>query len=83
MKFKFNWKYYLRGTFVLLTIMLVVFASTVYIAIYGSDEVKKIFFITFFSIWAGLIVIYWIYGFIHEYRKYKSTSKGYRIDDKK
>ena len=42
MKFKFNYKYYLRGTFVILLILVVILASSIAIAINGSEEVKKI-----------------------------------------
>lgn len=80
MKFKFNYKYYLRGTFVILLILVVILASSIAIAINGSEEVKKIYLWVFVSFSVCLIIAYWIYGFVREYKMFKHEKNLQHLD---
>ncbi len=82
MKFKFNWKYYLRGTFILFIIFAVVLVCFYPIAFKGIEIVRRTFFIAFLSTCGGLIVLYWVYGFIREYKIYKRDAKLNRVIQK-
>lgn len=82
MKFKFNFKYYLKGTFILFIIFAIVLVCFYPIAFKGSEAVRKIFFIVFLSVCVGLIVIYWIYGIRREYKIYKRDSNLKRVKQK-
>lgn len=79
MKFKFNWKYYLRGTLILLLIFAIVLVCFYPVAFKGSQIIRRIFFIAYFSTCGGLIALYWIYGVIREYKIYKRDAKLNRV----
>ncbi len=82
MKFKFNYKYYLRGTFIIMLCLIIVLVCFYPIAFKSNTYVRKIFFICFACFCLACIVGYWIYGFCREYNIYKRESKLKRVKKK-
>lgn len=80
---KFDYKYHIKGTLILLLIMLIVLASFAYTLINLNSYVQKIVLICYFSLWAFLIVLYWSVGLFKAYKNYKEDNKGYQIKNDK
>jgi len=65
-------KYYLRGTAIIIVIFAVILLSCYGIANSTDADVRKIFYIVFFSVCGALLLAYWVYAFIYEKKKKSS-----------
>lgn len=59
-------KFYIKGSFIIILIWVIILACFYPISFQGSAETKKIFYIVFGSVAGASLIAYWIYGAIRE-----------------
>jgi uncharacterized membrane protein len=66
--------YYLRGTGIILVIWVVILVSCYGVANNANANVRKIFYICFFSVMGASLIGYWVYAFLYE-KKHNKEGK--------
>lgn len=74
---------YIRGTFIIVLVLLLILVSFYGIASEGSPKAKLIFFSVYGAVSGVALIAYWIYAFVLERRKVKGKGLIEKEEPKK